>query len=364
MPRLRYKYGTSERMSKMISIFILTVFVLLNIGCPVCDNGSGNIVEHNEIIFTGFSQNSLVPGIHTVDRNGDYLQELVRNGVLYSPPSKGGSIVFKRQDTESGLNQIVMIGTDGEDETVILGENQIWSIAYPVLSPYGDLIAFDGGNNQLFIMDKFQNLTIRVSRDYARNTIPTFSPKGDKLAFFEGNRSTGPISVCIYDTLQQKTIKKIAYDFGMNYPIGEPSVKWIDNESFVYMISTDESDVIYIYSLSSDLINEIVFDRNVISFRGAYMPEVSPNGNWIAFTGRDGNVWTRELNNFDVEFKNHSKSGDGESNLFQAWSPDSRYILFAKYFQGESNAALYTVDIETGRINILSNSIERGYWKF
>ncbi len=349
---------------KLIALFVIIIaFVLLNSSCDVCNTGSGK--ADNDIIFTAFSlDGDDVPGIYVVQHDGENLSQLIGNGILFSPPSISKKLVFRRSVIGTIQPKIVTADLDGNNENIIFPGDTIGDV-FPVLSPKGDYFAYGTKKNHLFISDISGLNQNEVSlSNFASSTLPSFSPDGSMFAFFEGDVNRGPVKVKVIEndfSGDIKVVLELTYSTGINYRVGEPSVSWSGNNTIAYLISNDSTDVIYFHDLNSGREHSLEFDRD-IGFRGAYMPVLSPDGEHLAFSGRDGSIWVVEVYEDNPEFTNIKSKAESEVNAFMQWSPDGQKLIFSQYYGNEEKASLFLYDIGNSAETILGNNVDRGFW--
>ncbi len=340
---------------------IMVIAVLLQFSCDVCDTGNGGSGQEPAIFFTGFSENSQFPGVFSVEEDGAKLEEVVSNAVIFSGPSINGKIAFRKQDTSTGMRTLYLSNTDGTMESVMFTEDASFSIAYPVLSFNGGLIAFDGGNGRLLLKSTAtQGILVSITGNLLPNSIASFSPDSRMLAYFEGKSKSDEVSVVIWDAGSETEAYREEFEFGPDYRSGEPKICWIDNQTFLFLMTGAESDYFYIRDLSGRR-EEHRFRRNEVSFGGAYLPAANFNSE-ITFTGYDGNIWEMSFIESSLTFKKITNSPEGELNLFASYSAGGNKLVFSRYYEGEAKASLFMHNKEKGETRILANNADRGFW--
>jgi Tol biopolymer transport system component len=160
----------------------------------------------------------------------------------------------------------------------------------PDIAPDGRVIAVqnDGGTNRLVLLDATSG-SIRVLTPFDRDVhwaLPRFSPDGRHVAV--GRWSTGgAYHVVVVDTIDATTIATIAGP-GINAaPAWSPDGRWI-------LFWSDRSGIPNIYAADVARYASAAAERtfpardalrqvtNVVT--GAYFPDVSPDGRWIAYS--------------------------------------------------------------------------------
>ncbi len=346
----------------VVAFVVIVIIVLLNSGCDVCNTGDGK--ADNDIIFTAFSlDGDDVPGIYVANQDGDNLSQLIRNGILFSAPSISQKLVFRRPVIGTVRQEIVTAGLDGSNQVAIFPADPIGDV-FPVMSPKGNYFAYGTKENQLIISDITGLKQNEVTLNLASSTLPSFSPDGSMIAFFEGKVNLGPVKVKVIESDASNEIKvvlELTYDNGIDYRVGEPSISWSNNNTIAYLISNDSTDIIYFHDLISGQVHSREFDRS-IGFKGVYMPVLSPDGERLAFSGRDGSIWIVEVYGDNPEYTKVKSSVESEVNAFMQWSPDGQKLIYSQYYGNEEKASLFLYDIVNSVEIIIGNNVDRGFW--
>ncbi|MFP4527265.1 MAG: TolB family protein [Candidatus Kapaibacterium sp.] len=334
---------------------------LLMFGCDVCDLGEGDGNGEYSVYFTAVPLNSDIPGIFTVSEDGTGLHEIINNGILYSPPAANGRIAFMQTDLASGENQIVIAGIDGSNPEVIVRENALWDISFPILSPDGARIAFYGGRKELWLVNVSDATVNRITSNFADGTLPAFSPDGGRLVFFENVE--GGVRLAMVNTFGNQNKLTLDYDLTLIDYRGESRISWAQGGSRIaFSLTSGEAD--YLVLVDGDL-NEL--SRIRIDYPGVFMPDISATGEKVIFTAPDnGSLWLADLSGESPKFRDLTGSAAGEINLYPTWSDDGKYALFNKSYADDpehSYNTLFIIEPSTRKISVLSNNAYRGYFR-
>ncbi len=228
-----------------------------------------------------------------------------------------GTILF--QSDRDGDNEIYVMNADGS-ELMQLTQNEA-SDEYPIWSPDGKQIAFISnrdGSYDLYLMTA-DGTNVRKLTDHPSNNYdPAWSPDGSQLAFSSDRESGMEIYLINADgsgrTQFTKTIgknilpawasdgKHIAYT-------GNRYLGWN-----VYVTTLDKTE-----------------DTRVTEGHGACRPDWSPDASTIAFVSQEadgkGDIWTMRP---DGSGKTQLTYDEVNYDYYPAWSPDGRYIVYAK----------------------------------
>jgi Tol biopolymer transport system component len=231
-------------------------------------------------------------------------------------------------------------------------------VSYPIISPDGQKVVFYGGEKQLWIIDDVDNVTPkRLTDNFARNTLPAFSPNGDRLVFFE--KSGDGLNLAVVNTMGNPGKHSVHFDMELINYRSQSNISWSQSGRIVFALRGEESD--YILILDEQL-NET--KRLNIRYPGAVMPAMASDGNRIVFTGREnGSLWLATLADDSPKYTELITSSGGEINIYPSWSDDGKYILFNKSYQDDpehSFSTLFLIEPATKKTSILSNNAYRG----
>ena len=331
-------------------------------GCDVCDLGESKDKDANDIFFSAVSLNGSVPGIYAVSPDGTNLREIIKDGILYSGPSRNKTLIFLREKVNVDT-VICTVKTNGDslfiDNTISKKYNLI---EMPVISPDGKNFTIYVGGGKLF---KIENMFFgqEATFNFYEGTEPSFSPDGNYLAFYERNGLLGPILIKVVRTDFPKTVVyERSFERLLNPMQGNATIDWSDDSRFLtYAVNDTDAttDIIYIKEIGGNSDKELK-----ISGIGAKMPSLSPDKTKVVFASRDGNIWVRTID--DGKYKNMTEETDTtiEYNLYPQWINDGKEIFYTKYYRddtGRFSGTLEIVSYPSKRRMVLSNGVLRGY---
>ncbi|OGU10475.1 MAG: hypothetical protein A2X61_08740 [Ignavibacteria bacterium GWB2_35_12] len=332
-------------------------------GCDVCDLGESKDKDANDIFFSAVSLNGTIPGIYAVSPDGSKLREIIKDGVLYSGPSRNKMIVFLREII--GEDTVICTVKTNSDSLFIdtTISNQYDLIEMPVISPDGKYVSIYVGSGQLIIIANM-SFAREATFEFYEGTEPSFSPDGRFLAFYETDGLFGPIRMKVVRTddpniiIYERSFEQLLFPM-----IGNATIDWSDDSRFLTYAVKDtgsSSDIIIIDEINGNSDNELK-----ISGIGAKMPSLSPDKTKVVFASRDGNIWVRTIE--DGKYRNMTEETDTtiEFNLYPLWTNDGNWIFFTKYYRDDTGRFGGTLKIvnyfQPKRKMVLSNGVLRGY---
>lgn len=356
----------------LLFLFIVLTFVQ---SCDTCTGieGKGTNPE-NEIFFTASPINGNLPNIYKVDTDGSNIKSVILNGVTYSAPALNGKISFIRKDESEGNSKLFISDIDGSNSKLIIQDNDIFNVTFPIISPNGRFVAFNAGNSRLFYYDvtaqspSFNQISGRLSL----GSRAVFSSNSNYLAFIEGDGSTIPYSIKVVDARSTDIVNEV-FSKSLNKPVfpdnSELSLSWsADSKSIVFTLRNSSNDDIYIIDIESKSERIVSIPNSEI---GGSQPCISPKGDYLAVSGTDGNIWLIFIATNDFRFSNITNSNGFERNHNPRWSVDGKRIMYSSSSRFDSDffstlicsELAYDITLVSPiRTYILSNNAIRGFW--
>jgi TolB protein len=200
-------------------------------------------------------------------------------GAVWSPNGKTVAFYqtqFDPLDKPLGPPHVYLIKADGSDQTLLTDQRSRW----PSFSPNGKKIAFDNGDmtsGDIFVINtdgtQPEQLTGKPGvRNTDRNIRPDWSPDGRKIAFTSRRNGNDEIYVMNADGTDQTNLT--------NYPAADDSAPaWSpDGKKILFQTNRDGNDEIYV--MNADGTDQ----TNLSDYPGRDQdPAWSPNGKKIAF---------------------------------------------------------------------------------
>lgn len=217
------------------------------------------------------------------------------------------------------------------------------------LDAFGDQLVYEQGG-QLHLLNlttkESQPMTITVKGDlnFSRErwedvtadavTNPNISPNGKRAIFeYRGDIFTFPKEEGSWRNLTQSS------GVADRYPIWSPKgdkIAWFSDASGEYQLVV--SDQYGQNQKSYPLENPTFY----------FKPDWSPNGQYIAYTDTDYNMWYIDLKTGNVTKVDTDRYAHPNRTMNPVWSPDSRWITYEKQ-QDSHFKAIFVYDTQTGK---------------
>jgi len=362
-------YQRTQTTKLLLTAVAITLFTFLLLGCDNCSDIGGIGKESDvKIYFTAINSNNSVPNVFFTDENLSEINLVQQNAIIFSPPAKNDKLAFitKNTSNETILNLQVL---RNKNVTELLKDNQIFTISQPILSPAGNLIAFDAGVGRLLLYDIEKTSTSIVTNQLITYSTPSFSYDGLYLSYLINNDGFIKIIVVSAD-FPQNEILRIDLS-GFSAPRNsQMTINWAsDSYWFSFAYSKDEMD----YVIVRDLFGQQNTVNSVRTELGFDNPTLSPSAEFLLFTSSDGGLWVRSLDENDIRY---SKLTDGQDlqAILPQWSSDGKSIIFysTESISSPNSSAQYDLFkmkvkysgniVSAESLSLISSNVLRAYW--
>ncbi len=344
-------------------VWLLLAFFLL-VGCDPCRYDVYYPGQPGDVYFTALPVNSNEPSIFQINLDSKNPQELVKNGILYSPPSRNGRMVFIR-NYPMGSQDVVLSNIDGGEQRIVAGSYVWQSRDCAIISSNGNNIAIVANGNELWLV-RNETKFYKLSNLFCKGTFPSFSPDGTKIAFFEGKDIYSQVSLAVYyvDSDPPIELSRRLLEGQLIEVFREPTIVWSqDGQYLIYSLEMENySDFLHIlsYEGSSERVYEIGITGCVYAIPNKDLTKVY-------LTGRDGILWSFSLVDSVNRYKEISKSFGASFNVFQSITSDEKNIIYTRYYRDDlsiyhGTLELVSITDNTPQPKILGSNVYRAFW--
>lgn len=373
---LKFKFSECTLALRFRNMFFTSLTLLIFYGCNLCPTSpSGDSSNQKNYIYsTLIPINSNEPIITKISTSNLSFSEIAKNGYIFSSPAINGNFAFIRVDTIDN-KKILMLGNIFSNTFQILEkENKDFSIFNPIISNQGDKIAFLGGSGQFYIwvLNTSTNASYidKISNKVFDNSLPVFSPNGEKIVFLEKETDNSFTLKIIEASKPDNLIFSQTFD-------SEKIQEGIDNfisyttdfNKIAFVSHNDTNDVIRTLDNNTHEIKEIYVKRENF---GIKIAKISPDGKFIVAATNDGNLWSISLLTEQPLFSKLSNVSPCNNFLYFDWNSDGTKILAQSYNCNDDinkGSTLYVINLISDGdllvakdISLYCNNIQRAFW--
>jgi hypothetical protein len=333
--------------------------------CDPCRYDDIYSIPEGDIFFNALPVNSSEPSIFQIDVNQSNLREIIKNGKLYSPPSRDKKLVFVR-DNPTGSQDVIVSNIDGTNQRIIAGSYRWYSRDFAIISSNGMFIAIGANTNELWIAREEKSF-LKLSNNFCKGTLPAFSPDGSKIAFFEGKDVyTSPQWLVVYylETEPPQRLCRKELPGQIVELFGEPTISWSNDGTFVYCALENKETYDLIYKTSFEGSYERTWE---VEFIGCAAVVPTKDDNIFYITGRDGSLWLVNFNELAGRYRFVSQAGGFSYNLFPMVDKNYSNILYTRFYRDELNPFGGTLEIvslvdKKASPKIIGSNVYRAFW--
>jgi Tol biopolymer transport system component len=250
---------------------------------------------------------------------------------------------------------------DGDNEIFLIKENSItqlthntWDDEYPVWSPDGKSIAFTSdqeGQYDIYLINPDGKDITRLTSAVADEKEPSWFPDGKSIAYSSEIKKFLRKQHTLWRVdIQTKKTERIIPGYNKGHAIPDVSPRG-DLLAF-----TGKRTIGWDVAIYNREKNTVTFlDEGGKSCRARF----SNDGKKLAYVSSKadgkGDIW---IMNPDGTEKMRLTERDGTHDYFPSWSPDNRFVVFNSSHQHDHNGdwALYVIDIQNRKIRLLFDS--------
>lgn len=358
-----------------LTVFLILPSIIIFSSCNFCPNNpSDGISSGNELYFSLAPINSNLPIIIQIDVNSFYYNQLADNGYLYSAPSQNGNFAFIRINTTDNKKILMLGNVFSKSIQQLQQEAKNISIYYPILSPKGDKIVFQGGSNQLFLwvndIANQSSFIDKISSAVVENSIPCFSDDGSKLAFFEISSDSNLVLKIIDSDKPDNIINSFTFP---NEKLLSNIENYITlatkNQTLFFVTQNDSSYFFRTININSSIIHNSIINKNNFEVKIA---KISPNGDYVIFSTSNGNLWSINLTTSEPLYNKLTNVNACEKYIYFNWNKEGTKIVAQKIKCNSpsnvySDAVVFELSSQNNILSVnnsymVSNNVITAFW--
>ena len=242
----------------------------------------------------------------------------------------------------SGRKEIYIVDYDGYNLTKLTNDKSI-----AILPRWGAdgtklyYTTYRNRNPQIYVLDLKEGASSPVMKDKGLNLIGGVSPDNRKLVM---TLSRGENPSIYLKELSSGRLMQLTDKYGVD---GSPSFS-PDGKFVTFVSNRAGNPQIYIMNL------ETKQTRRLTKFNWTDSPQWSPNGDWIAFAGRQEAGHPIDIFLVDITGGQiRQLTADSGSNEDPWWSPDGRFIAFTTNRAGKRQ--IYVMDADGSAQHLVAN---------
>lgn len=348
--------------------------------CSACKEATVNpdpgtpATKNGQIYYSIVNINNNSSDVYRINSDGTGKKLIYSNAGILSAPAFGRLGVIRQISETEG--DIALLDANGTFlNTVISISSASPGIKEPILSPAADKLLYRVGRyNGSQQTTEIHSVNVDGTRDIileanaAHEHIPVFSPDGTKVAYFirgekdAQNRSRDQLWIINADGTGRRQLISEAKSINDGYE----SLDWSPDGTKIVCLteSTDNGYDIIVVDVDDAEIHQITTDHLL-----KLMPVFSPDSKKITFCSGEevDGVMSVGISIIDVDGGNrrHIAISTVASTMYPRWSPDGKSIIVTELNVGTPDpvaGTLKIVDIATGNITVLDQSVYKAYW--
>ncbi|MGB9702848.1 MAG: hypothetical protein ACPL1A_09025 [Candidatus Kapaibacteriota bacterium] len=358
-----------------LAVLLIFPIIIIFSSCNFCPNNpSDGSSSGNELYFSLAPINSNLPIIIQIDVNSFYYNQLADNGYLYSAPSQNGNFAFIRINTTDNKKILMLGNVFSKSIQQLQQEAKNISIYYPILSPKGDKIVFQGGSNQLFLwvndIANQSSFIDKISSAVVENSIPCFSGDGSKLAFFEISSDSNLVLKIIDSDKPDNIINSFTFQNEKLLPNIENYITLATkNQNLFFVTQNDSSYFFRTININSSIIHNSIINKNNFEVKIA---KISPNGDYVIFSTSNGNLWSINLTTSEPLYNKLTNVNACEKYIYFNWNKEGTKIVAQKIKCNSpsnvySDAVVFELSSQNNILSVnnsymVSNNVITAFW--